>query len=106
MIIDHSVPNKFWADPTLSTIGKTSEDYALVSRIFSPKSERVIISVAGISQYGSQAAAEFVTDPTCLKKVLQLAPKGWKGTNLQLVLKTNIVGDTPEDAQIIDTYFW
>jgi hypothetical protein len=106
MIVDHNVPGKFWADPALSATGKTSEDYALVSRAFSPKSDRVVISVAGISQYGTQAAAEFITDPASVKKVLELAPKGWKGTNLQVVLKSAIVGETPEDAEIVATHFW
>lgn len=106
VIVDHNVPGKFWADPALSTMGKTSEDYALVSRAFSPKSDRVVISAAGISQYGTQAAAEFITDPASVMKVLELAPKGWKGTNLQVVLKSAIVGETPEDAEIVATHFW
>ncbi|MGC2213004.1 MAG: hypothetical protein WA602_07375, partial [Silvibacterium sp.] len=91
MIVDRDEPDRFWDDPALSATGKTSADYALVSRIYNPDTAQTIIAVAGISRYGSQAAAEFFTDPASVATILHLAPKDWKGKNLQVVLKTKVV---------------
>lgn len=106
MIVDRDRPDRFWDDPALSATGKTPVDYALVSRIYSPNTAQTVISLAGISQYGSQAAGEFFTDPGSVAKILQLAPRGWKGNNLQVVLKTKVVEEVPNGAEIVATHFW
>ena len=38
-----------------------TEDFAIVTRVFDPSTERTVISVAGIENYGTLAAGEFVT---------------------------------------------
>jgi hypothetical protein len=106
MIVDRDKTDRFWDDPALSATGKTSADYALVSRVYSPNTAQTIISFAGISRYGGQAAAEFFTDPASVATILQLAPKDWKGKNLQVILKTKVVDDIPDGAEIVAAHFW
>ena len=43
--------------------GAMTEDYAIVTRVFDPSTEKTVISVAGIEAYGTLAAGEFVTEP-------------------------------------------
>jgi hypothetical protein len=86
--------------------GKVSEDYAIVSRIFHSESGGVLILAAGITQYGSQAAGEFLTDRRLLGQALRKAPKNWQRMNMQAVLKTKILGSAPGPAEVIATHFW
>ena len=83
-----------------------NHDYAVVSRIFNPKTGAVLITVAGIGQAGTRAAGEFVTDPARMKELSGRAPKGWARQNLQVVLGTTVQNDTPSEAKILATYFW
>jgi len=106
VIVDHAKPSAFWEVPSLSKVGEATEDYALVSRLLTSPTGQPLISVAGISNYGSQAAGEFVTDPTSLKKLEGSLPKDWERMNLQIVLKTKVVGETPTPAEVVATYYW
>jgi len=50
---------------TLTTsvqIFHTDEDYAVLSRAFNPQTHTMIVLVSGCTQYGTEAAAELVTD--------------------------------------------
>ncbi len=39
----------------------------IVSRLFHPKTGKLLFALAGITQYGTQAAGEFVTDAGLLE---------------------------------------
>lgn len=43
---------------TAGTVGRDADDYAIISRLLTSKTGGVLISVAGIGQYGTQAAAD------------------------------------------------
>jgi hypothetical protein len=106
VIVDHNQPGKVWSVPSLSKTGHATEDYALVSRLLVSRTGQVLISIAGISGYGSQAAGEFVTDSLSLKKLASSAPKNWENMNMQVVLRTKVVGETPTPAEVVATYYW
>ena len=84
----------------------TPQDYAIVTRVFNPTTERSVVSVAGIENYGTLAAGEFVTDPEYLGAALLSAPKGWRGRNLQIVLGTKIIEATPGPAKVLAATYW
>lgn len=106
VVSDHMSPGKSWSPPSMTPDGRVPEDYALVSRIFHSESGEVLVLAAGITQYGSQAAGEFLTDPQLLGLALRNAPANWRRMNMQAVLKTKIVGSAPEPAEVVATYFW
>lgn len=106
VIVDHNQPGKVWSVPSLSKTGHATEDYALVSRLLVSRTGQVLISIAGISGYGSQAAGEFVTDSLSLKKLASSAPKNWENMNMQVLLRTKVVGETPTPAEVVATYYW
>jgi hypothetical protein len=105
-LIDRKSPGRSWAPPAISPGGKVTEDYAIVSRVFQSQSGQVMISAAGITQYGSQAAGEFLADPRQFRQVLVGAPSNWKRMNMQVVLKTKVFGSVPGPPEVIATYFW
>jgi hypothetical protein len=86
--------------------GGMSEDYAIVTRVFDPTTEKTVLSVAGIETYGTLAASEFVTDPTYLEAALGGAPPDWRRKNVQFVLGAKIIDGTPGPPRILAAQFW
>jgi len=105
-IVDRTSPGRLWSPPYMSPTGKVSEDYAIVSRVFHSESGQVMISAAGITNYGSQAAGEFLADSRLFRQTLTFAPPNWQRMNFQVVLKTKIFGSAPAPPEVVAAYFW
>jgi len=50
-------------DGPVIRVGEPQEDYAIVTRVVDPTTERTVVMVAGIEGYGTLIAGEFITDP-------------------------------------------
>ncbi|MBV8550091.1 MAG: hypothetical protein JOY54_02245 [Acidobacteriaceae bacterium] len=83
-----------------------SEDYALVTRVANRTTERTIVILGGIAQYGTEAAAEFVTNPTYFERALVHAPKDWYRRNMQIVLSTRVLSGVSGPPTVVAAYFW
>lgn len=83
-----------------------NRDYALVTRVVNHTTERTIVILGGIAQYGTQAAAEFVTDPTYFETGLAHAPRDWAGKNMQIVLSTRVLSGVSGPPTVVAAYFW
>jgi hypothetical protein len=95
-----------WALPDLPADRHTSEDYAIVTRVFHPDTQAMLVEVAGITQYGTEAAADLITTPEYLAEALHDAPQGWQNKNLQLVLHVKVISGTPASPKVVAKYFW
>jgi hypothetical protein len=102
-IVDRSNPSRSWKLPHHAADWKTTDDYALVSGFLSTETGQPTIALAGITNYGTQGAADFITDPELLKKAFRLAPHDWRGKNFQFVLHVKVLGNTPT---VVAAYFW
>jgi hypothetical protein len=83
-----------------------TEDYAIVTRVFDPDTERGLISAAGIESYGTLAASEFITDPEYLGVALQAASRDWRHKNVQFVLGTRIIDGAPGPPRVLAKHYW
>lgn len=83
-----------------------NKDYALVSRVVNRTTERTVMILGGISQYGTEAAAEFVTNPTYFNSALTGAPSDWYRKNIQIVLSTRVLAGVSGPPTVIAAYFW
>jgi hypothetical protein len=81
-------------------------DYAIVTREFNRTTEQTVVSLGGISQYGTTAAAEFVTNPQYFSQALTNAPRGWEKKNIQIVLYTRVLSETPGPPTVVAVHFW
>jgi len=81
-------------------------DYALVSRVVDRTTEQTIVTLAGISEYGTAAAAEFVTHPEYFKQALATAPRDWYKKNIQVVLSTRVISRTGGPPTVVAVYLW
>ncbi len=81
-------------------------DYAIVSRLLDPRVEQVVVVIGGVGAHGTEIAGEFVTNPDQMRKLEAIAPSGWSGKNLQVVLSTEVVKSSSGPPKIEAAYFW
>jgi hypothetical protein len=104
-ITDHGAPTK-WMLLNLPADRHTSEDYAIVSRVFHPDTHAMLVELAGITQYGTDAASDLVTKPDLMADALRGAPADWPKKNLQLVVHVKVISGAPSSPRVVATYFW
>lgn len=83
-----------------------TEDYALVTRVINRNTERTVVILAGITQFGTEAAAELVTDPAYFDKALTGAPSDWHRKNMQFVVSTRVLSGVSGPPRVLASYFW
>ena len=98
--------NRLYTLPDITPDGRTPEDYAIVSRVFDSQTGELLIAAAGITQYGTHAAGEFLTSSHLMATLAANGPSDWPKKNLQVLLHTRVVDDTPGPPSIVMTYFW
>ncbi len=95
-----------WSVDFSLPVAKLNRDYAIVSRVQDPKTERVTVIVAGIGMWGTKAAGEFLTDAAHMEKLRAVAPAGWETMNLQVVISTDVIQGVAGPPKVLDTHFW
>ena len=83
-----------------------TEDYALIARAPYPETGQMMLVIAGLGPKGSAAAMEFVTNPKYLDRFKAQAPPGWERRNIELVIKTNLIGDDWGEPRLIASHIW
>jgi hypothetical protein len=104
-ITDNGKPTK-WALRPRSADRRTDEDYALVCRIFHPDTGTPLILLAGITQYGTEAAADLVSSPARLREAMRGLAADWPKRNVQLVLHTRVISGESAAPQVVASYVW
>ena len=104
-ITDNGAPTA-WSLPHLPADRRTDEDYAIVSRVFHPDTHAMLVEIAGITQYGTDAAADLVSSPDLMAEALSKAPRGWQQRNLQLVLHVKVIAGSPSSPKVVAAHFW
>ncbi len=105
LITDNGKPTE-WYPHNVSRNFHTDDDYAVISRVFYSQTNEMMMMVSGCEQYGTQAAAELITNPHLLASALQRAPKGWPKKNLQFVIHVRVVANSPASPVIVASYYW
>jgi hypothetical protein len=104
-ITDDGKPTE-WVLRDLPRDRRSAEDYAIVSRVFHPDTHAMMVEIAGILQYGTDAAGDLVTNSDLLAEALRDAPAGWQKKNLQMVLHVKVISGAPTSPKVVKTYFW
>ncbi|MGB7265884.1 MAG: hypothetical protein WBC92_10250, partial [Terracidiphilus sp.] len=81
-------------------------DYAIVARFHDPTTEGPVMVIAGIGPFGTAAAGEFVQSPRDLEQLAGILPRGWEDKNLEVVLKTNVIGGQAGPPVLLAAYSW
>jgi len=95
-----------WTIKTHPDDPELDEDYAIVSRVFYPGTNSTIVEITGISHYGTEAAADMVTNPALLQGALRKLPAGWQQKNIQMVLHVDVISGSPSVPTVVATHVW
>ncbi len=98
--------NNSWSVDYSTPYLDVNRDYALVLRMVDPKTEQMVVVAAGITVFGTSAAANFLTDPAEINKLTAVAPPGWEKKNMELVLSTDVIRGQSGPASILAAQFW
>ena len=96
---------KQWSVPVTND-GSASEDYVLICRWKNPSTGGFQVVVAGVKQFGTEAAGRLVSDPDQLALLVRDLPAGWENKNMQVVLRVRVISNTPAQPEVAAYYVW
>ena len=83
-----------------------ANDYAIVSRVFDRTTDRMVVIAAGITQYGTEGAGEFLSDPTYFAEAIPHLRSDWAHRNLQIVLSVPVVHGASGHPRVLAAHVW
>jgi hypothetical protein len=104
-IHDRTSPDKKWFC-RLGLHGEVIVDFGVVTRLLDSKTGHSVVSVAGITAPGTDAAAQFVSAPEYLSELARTAPPGWEKNNMQVVVQTSVIDAGASPPHVVAVYFW
>jgi hypothetical protein len=83
-----------------------TRDFALITRVIDPNTDRILVAAGGLWGYGTLAAGEFLSDPKYMEAFEHDAPRGWQRKNLQIVLSTEVIKGNSGPPRVVASYSW
>lgn len=102
LIKDRADPKRRWVRAETTP----PSEYAILSRLIDSKTGGVVVVGAGLAHYGTHMAGEVLTNAARMEEALREAPAGWQSRNFQIVLRAEIIGQTPGPSKVLATHFW
>jgi hypothetical protein len=98
--------NMDWSIDVSKPFASVTTDYAIVARFRDSTTEGLVIVVAGLGPYGTEAASEFVGSPQYLEQTLKKMPAGWESKNFEMVLKSAVIDGKAGPPQLVSSAVW
>jgi hypothetical protein len=89
----------------VDTRSGVTRDYAVISRIWNQGTGKEMVSIAGLSPFGTGAAAEFLSEPHYLEAVAT-AEKSWQNKNMQIVIASTLTGANSGPPEVVAIHSW
>jgi hypothetical protein len=83
-----------------------TEDYAILTRMVPINGDSPILSVAGMGQYGTQAAANLVSDAQAVASLVRTLPSAWQYKSLQVVLHIRVIDFKASSTSVVAARLW
>ncbi len=81
-------------------------DYAIVTRLVHTTTDHPVMIAAGITQYGTMGAGEFMSHAEYFRDVVPKLPVGWENRNLQIVLRIPVESRTVGRPVVLAVHSW
>jgi hypothetical protein len=81
-------------------------DCALIARFRSSVTGSSVMVIAGAGKDGTQAAGEWIASPDLDAKLSELFPDGWRNKNIEIVLKTMVIGGQSSAPTVVKAISW
>jgi hypothetical protein len=104
-IVDSKDPRRHWK-LRASEDSHDTEDFAIVTRLAQNHNDAPMMSVAGMGQYGTLAAAKYICNPASVSQLAGQLPRGWEKLNLQFVLHVRVLNFKPESTDVVAIRTW
>ena len=85
---------------------KLARDYAIVARYRDSLTGQPVVIAAGISEEGTEAAGELISNPTDLDALLRDAPANWRNMNMEAVIETQVIDGHSGPPKVRAVEFW
>jgi hypothetical protein len=85
---------------------KLTEDFALVSRVLDPVTERMVVLAGGLAGYGTAAAGEFLSNPAYMESITAAAPGNWARKNVEVLISTKVINGKSGPPKTVLAHFW
>jgi hypothetical protein len=106
-IVDRRTPAQtHWSTSWEIPYQKLSRDYGVIARFRDSTTGQPVVLVAGISAEGTEAAGEFLSNPSYFAELLQRAPRNWPALNMEVVIETQVIDGHPGPPRILAVEFW
>jgi hypothetical protein len=86
--------------------GRSTEDYLIICRLLRARTGGFVLIGAGLTQYGTEEAGRILAEPNALVPLLRMLPPAWRSQNLELVLHSQVVGDTLASPELVAAHTW
>jgi len=104
-IVDGARPGRHWGRD-LTRPYSESPDYAIVARFRNPSTDSIVVVVAGLQRYGTDAASQLITAPRSLNSLAERLGSKWDDENVEFVVKVDVVNGRVGAPVIEDAYTW
>jgi len=104
-IVDSQSDRK-WGLAAMTEDRRTPEDYILICRMPNAATGKLMVVVAGLAVFGTEAGGRILSDPKLIQPVLQSLPKNWESRNVEAVMKVQVVGDGPALPSLVAVHTW
>jgi hypothetical protein len=85
---------------------RLARDYAIVARFRDAMTGQPLVIAAGISEEGTEAAGELITNPEYLAVLMKDAPANWRNMNMEAVIETQVIDGHAGPPQVRALEFW
>jgi len=105
-IHDRQHPEAGWSVTRGVPDDQLTQDFAIVSRVTDSITERTVVTLAGLTRFGTVAAGEFVSEERYLSQLSSHAGAGWERRNVQVVLGTEGVNGVAGPPRVLAGWDW
>jgi len=101
-----SQPNTTWFTAWDLPYDSLVRDYAIVARYRDTLTGQPVVIAAGISEEGTEAAGELISNPADLETLLRVAPANWRTMNMEAVIETQVIDGHDGPPKLRAVEFW
>lgn len=87
-------------------VSPRSKDYILITRMIDSPGGQPAIFAGGFSNWGTEAAAAFLTSPARMQAAFANAPPDWPRRNVQVVLETTVLQAQSGAPRVLAVHVW
>ena len=104
-IVDAEDPKRSWSRDRSKPFSD-SADYAIVARFRNPSTDSVVVMIAGLQRFGTDAASQFATSPGLLEDFNRQIGWNWRDKNIEVVLRVDVVNGRAGAPIVEATQIW